>query len=282
MSKKAIYGMLIAILIPLIGYLYVKTYSDRAVVMPRHFFADSINTHTRGGKQYTDTVWHRLRDFSLTNQLGQNISWKNMQGKIVVGDFFFTHCPTICPNMTRAMHLLQDALKSPEKVGDRDPNFIQFLSFSIDPERDSVPQLKKWNDQFQINPQEWWLLTGDKKEIYDYSINELKLMAVDGGPSDSNFLHSDLFVLIDTNRYVRGYYHVLNPDRSIDTATVAKLATDVVLLSLEKDPKRKSLLAGKLELIAIVFIVAAIGLVVLFSILKKDKSKNEPHHHKER
>ena len=241
--------------------------------MPRHYLPDTVITKTKSGKQYTDTVWHQLPDFSFTNQLGNKVSWKDMQGKIVVADFFFTHCPTICPNMTRAMKLLQDGIKSADKVGNREANFVQFLSITIDPERDSVAQLKKWSDRFQINPQDWWLLTGDKKKIYDYSINEMKMMAVDGGPTDSNFLHSDIFVLIDTNRYVRGYRHVLDADGAIDTAAVARLSEDIVLLSLEKASKRKSFFAGKVELILIIFLIAAIGLVVLFGFLKRERKR---------
>jgi len=271
MNKKAFYGLLIAIMIPLAGYFFVKFFSDRNSLMPRHYLPDSVIAVTKNGKEFSDTVWHQLADFHLTNQLGNKVSWNDMKGKIVVSDFFFTHCPSICPNMTRSMKLLQDVVKSPAKVGDRDPEFVKFLSFSIDPERDSVEALKKWNDRFQINPEEWWLLTGDKKTIYDMSLKEMKMGLVDGGQVDTNFYHSDMFVLIDTNRYVRGYYHVLKEDRSIDTATLTRLAEDIIFLSLEKDPKRKSLLAGKLELIAIVFVIAAIILVVFFTYMKRDK-----------
>lgn len=263
--------MLIAVLIPLIGYLYVKYTSDRATVMPAHYLPDSVVVKTRNGKEYSDTIWHQLPEFFLTNQSGNKVSMKDVKSKIIVLDFFFTHCPNICPNMTRSMKLLQDGLKSPEMVGDQDPDFVQFLSVSIDPERDSVPELKKWADRFGVNPQEWWLLTGNHDTIYNFANRELKMMAQPGGPVDSNFLHSDLFVLIDTNRRVRGYYHVLDEDRAIDTAAVVKLARDVSLLHLEKDPSRKFFLAGKLELIAIVFIIAAIGVVLLLTFLKKEK-----------
>jgi protein SCO1/2 len=267
MNKKAVYGILLAVLLPLIGYFSLKSATDKAVQMPRHYLPDSVVTRTKGGKQYNDTVWHQLPDFALTNQLGQKVSWKEVGDKIVVADFFFTHCPTICPGMTQNMKELQDGIKSGEKVGDKEANFIQFLSFSIDPERDSVAQLKKWADRFQIDPQNWWLLTGDRKEIYDFSINHMKLLAQNGGPVDSNFLHTDFFVLIDKNRNIRGYYH------GLDTAALSRLSEDIVLLSLEKDPKKKSFLAGKLELIAIVFVIAAIGLVVLVSVLKRENKK---------
>lgn len=264
MSKKAIYGILLTVLLPLIGYFSLKTVTDKTVVMPRHFLPDSVVTKTKGGKQYNDTVWHRLPDFQLTNQLGQKVSWKDIGERVVVADFFFTHCPTICPGITRNMKELQDGIKNNDKAGNRDADFVQFLSFSIDPERDSVAQLKKWADRFQIDPQNWWLLTGDRKEIYDFSINEMKLLAQHGGPVDSNFLHTDFFVLIDKNRVIRGYYH------GLDTMALSRLSQDIILLSLEKDPQQKPFFAGKLELIAIVFVIAAIGLVVMMRLLKKE------------
>jgi protein SCO1/2 len=135
------------------------------------------------------------------------------------------------------------------------------------PERDSVERLKKWADRFQIDPQNWWLLTGDRKQIYDMSINDMKLLAQDGGPVDSNFLHTDFFVLIDKNRNIRGYYH------GLDTNALSQLSEDIVLLSMERDRKAKSFFSGKLELIAIIFMIAGIGLVVLMKLLKKENKR---------
>lgn len=272
MNKKAVYGILLAVFLPLIGYIWLKKSSDSAVAMPRHYIPDSILTTIKNGKEYSDTVWHKIPDFTLTNQLGNKVSWKDMNGKIVVADFFFTHCPTICPTLTANMKMLQAGVKSNEETGNQQADFVQFLSFTIDPDRDSVAQLRKWADRFQINPQNWWLLTGDKKTIYDLSNHDMKLTAVDGGPVDTNFLHTDLFVLIDKNRNIRGYYHTLNSDQAPDTLRLSQLSRDIVLLSLEKDPKEKSFFTGKLELIAIVFSLAAIGLILLFTFLKKEKT----------
>jgi protein SCO1/2 len=224
-----------------------------------------VVTKTTNGKQYTDTVWHKVPEINVTNHLGQKVDWGTIKDKVIVADFFFTHCPTICPPMTRNMKALQDGIKSNAKVGNRDAEFVQFLSFSIDPERDSVQQLKKWADRFQVNPQNWWLLTGNRQEIYDFSINDLKLLAQDGETIDSNFLHTDYFVLIDRNRHIRGYYH------GLDTASMKKLSEDLIVLSLEKDPNRKSFLSGKLELLGIIFVIAALCIVVLMRFLKKEK-----------
>jgi protein SCO1/2 len=271
MSKKAVYAILVALLLPLAAYFLLKGFSDRSVEMPRHFIYDTVITKTKNGKQYSDTVWHRLPDFKLTNQNGQQVGWNDIGEKIVVANFFFTHCPTICPTLTSNMKELQDGISNAQKVGSTDPTFVQFLSFSIDPERDSVAQLKKWADRFQVNPDRWWLLTGNKKEIYDLSNNHIKLIAVDGENVDSNFIHTDIFVLIDKHRNIRGYYHTLNKDFTPDTISLSKLSRDIILLSLEKEPGRKGPFTGKLELLAVVFLITIIAVGLLFYFFRKEK-----------
>ncbi|MBK5272643.1 MAG: SCO family protein [Bacteroidia bacterium] len=264
MNKKAFYAVMLAILLPLVSYFVVKKYSESAITMPGHYFADSVIINTKNGKQYTDTIWHSLSDFSLTNQLGNTVSWEDMKGKIVVADFFFTHCPTICPRLTSNMKRLQESITNSQRVGDKTNQSIHFLSFSIDPERDSVERLKYWANRFQINPDQWWLLTGNKKTIYDLIIHEMKVPVEDGEGVDTSFVHTDHFVLIDSNRYVRGFYH------GLDSASLAKISKDIVLLTMEKSKKEKSFFSGKLELIAIVFLITIAGLgLLLFFIRKK-------------
>src|SRR5689334_4442094 len=54
--------------------------------------------------------------FSLTNQNNQIIDEKNFDGKIVVVDFFFTHCPSICPKMTTNLASVRAAFKNDTSV----------------------------------------------------------------------------------------------------------------------------------------------------------------------
>jgi len=264
MNKKAVLGILLALIIPLIGYFIIKNFGKDATAMPRHYIYDSVTVKTVNGKEEIDTVWHTIPNFTLTNQLGNQVSLKDMKGKIIVADFFFTHCPTICPHLTANMKYVHDNIKDPEKVGDKEQDFVQFLSFSIDPERDSVEALKKWADRFQINPSNWWLLTGNKKTIYNLSIDDMKLGLIDGNNVDSNFIHTDYIVLIDKYRHIRGYYH------GLDSSALSKLSRDIVFLALEKDKKSKGVFAGKLELIAVVFLFTIIGIFLLMFFLKKE------------
>jgi len=265
-NKTAIYALILALIIPLICYFIVKGFSETAIQMPPHYLADSIVVTRKNGKPVSDTIWHKLPEFSLVNQLGDTVSWKEIRGKVVVADFFFTHCPTICPALTTNMRRLQQGITNAKRVGDKTPNFLHLISFSIDPERDSVSRLKAWADRFQVNPGQWWLLTGPKKEIYDMAINEMKIGIVDGQGVDTSFIHTDHFVLIDTNRHIRGYYH------GLDSASLDRLSRDIILLSMEKDKSRKGFLAGKLQMLAVVFLLALVAVGIFLYIFRNKKN----------
>ncbi|HEV7781149.1 MAG TPA: SCO family protein [Chitinophagaceae bacterium] len=263
MNKKALYAVMLAMLLPLTAYFIVKIKSETAVTMPRHYLPDSLVTVTKKGKRSDDTVWHTLKDISLTNQEGKPMTWDSLRGKIIIADFFFTHCPTICPGLTRNMKRMAESIHNGQRVGDRTNKQVHFISFTIDPERDSVERLKYWADRFQIDPENWWLLTGDKKEIYDLIVNEMKVPAEDGKGIDTSFAHTDHFVLIDSNRHVRGYYH------GLDSLSLAHLSNDLVLLTMEKDPKSKSFFDGKLQLLAVVFLLTIMGLGLFLFFIRK-------------
>ena len=114
-----------------------------------------------------------------------------------------------------------------------DSSIVNFVSFSIDPERDSVAALKNYADKYGVDHDNWWMLTGPKKTIYDFALNELKLGLVDGEGVDTSFIHSQKMVLIDKDHIVRGYYN------GLDTLDLKVLARDIALLMLEKDKSKK-------------------------------------------
>lgn len=225
MSKKAILALLLAVFVPAVSYLLVKFYSERAVQMPPRYFYDSVAVNEKNGKTTYDTIWHHVKNISFTNQLGQQVSLYDIKGKIIVVDFFFTRCPTFCPGMARSMKKLQDSFKK------NDTSIVQFISVSIDPLHDSVPQLRTFADRFNVNPDNWWLVTGDKKEIYDFALQEMKASIADT-EVDTGFIHTQNFFLLDREKIVRGWYN------GFDSAAQQKLVRDIPLLMLEKDRKK--------------------------------------------
>ncbi len=193
--------------------------------IPKYYIPERIDTIVKDGKTSYDTVFHKIADFRMTNQLGQQVSLKDMEGKVLLVDFFFTSCPTICPTLTKNLRKIQSAYV-------KNDSLLQILSFSVDPVRDSVARLRKYGYDYQVNPDNWWLLTGDKKEIYDLARHEFFVSVTegDGGPDD--FVHTEKLVLIDKNRNIRGYYN------GLDSNAIRQCASDIATLHLEKERKR--------------------------------------------
>jgi protein SCO1/2 len=285
-NKTALYALILALLIPLIAYFIIKQMSTDAVHIPKPVYEDTTISKVVKGKIEKEIIWHKIPDFKLTNQEGNEVSLHDMVRidpetgdtvpKIIVANFFFTHCATICPGMTINIKKLQESIKKSEKVGDRTADFVQFLSFSVDPDRDSVTALKKWADRFQINPDNWWLLTGDKKTIYDLSLNQMSLSIQDPQGVDTGFFHTDIIVLIDRDRVVRmprDEFGNPRPYHATEEKDLIKLSEDIVLLMLEKDKKKKSFFDGKLELLGVVFLLTLVGLGIFLVVLRKTRIK---------
>lgn len=205
-----------------------------------------------------DTIWHQVNNIHFTNQLGDTVSLHQLKGKIVVLDFFFTRCPSICPGMTKAMKKLQDSYA-------KNPEIVQFISVSVDPENDSVTELRKFADRFEINHDNWWMVTGNKTAIYNFALNELKASIADPGV-DTAFIHTENFFLLDTNHVVRGWYN------GFDTTKQAQLVKDIPTLMLEKDRKRPSILRDFIPYLPVIFI--GIGLTILVITLLNRKKNN--------
>ena len=233
-NKNYLIGIAVALGLPLFCYLLVSQLSKGAVHMPGHFIVDSVDVRTVNGKKITDTFYHRVADLRLINQLGQSVSLdSDLKGKILVVDFFFVSCPTICPRLTSNMAMLQNAFRNLRRKETNLDTVVHFISITVNPSNDSFQRMRQYADKHGANHDHWWFLTGDKKIIYNFARNELFVTVSpgDGGPDD--FIHTEKMVLIDKNRSIRGYYN------GLDTLDVKKCADDIVLLTLEKDKSEK-------------------------------------------
>jgi protein SCO1/2 len=141
----------------------------------------------------------QLPDFSLTDQFGASFASSDLHDKVWVADFIFTSCATICPPMTIQMASLQDEFAAEE---------VHFVSFSVDPERDTPEVLFRYADDYGADGNRWTFLTGQKETIYQLAHEGFNLAA---GHRGSEILHSTRFVLVDQNQQVRGYYDSRSP-----------------------------------------------------------------------
>jgi len=143
---------------------------------------------------------HQIGDFSFTDQDGNAVSDEMIHGKIHVANFFFTTCSSICPRMTVNLKAVQKAF---EKNDD-----VVLLSFSVTPWIDSVSRLKKFADKYSIQTGKWRLLTGSTNSIYSLARQSYFAEEETGYNKDSSeFLHTEHFILVDKQGYIRGIYN---------------------------------------------------------------------------
>ena len=83
MNKRALLALVMAILLPMTGFLLVSYYSNRDVQMPHRYFYDSVLVTNKNGKLTYDTVWHSVAKLNFTNQLGQQVTFDDLKGKVV-------------------------------------------------------------------------------------------------------------------------------------------------------------------------------------------------------
>jgi len=139
---------------------------------------------------------HRILDFSLINQLGDTISLSDLEGSILIVDFFFTRCATICPILTSNLKLIQDRL----------PDGVRILSHSVTPFADSVSVLSSYADKNGADSSLWWFLTGQKDEIYKLARKSYFACLDEGDGGYQDFVHTENVVLVDTQGRLRGFY----------------------------------------------------------------------------
>lgn len=174
-----------------------------------------------GEKKITnsDTIYHTIQAFSLSNQYGETVTNATVKNKIYVADFFFATCQSICPVMSKNLSKVQSAFEKDDS--------LLILSHTVNPLHDTVAVLKDYALSFKAIKNKWHFLTGDKKEIYDLAKTGYLVNALEDDGTPEGFLHSELLILMDTKGRMRGMYD------GTDDAQVQKLIEDIKLLKTE-------------------------------------------------
>ena len=141
---------------------------------------------------------HHILDFSLQNQLGDTVQLSDVAGQILVVDFFFTRCATICPTLTKNMKRIQERYLNEDQV--------RLLSHSVTPQMDSVEVLYRYGELHGVENRRWWLLTGAKEEVYKLARTSYFAALDEGDGGLQDFVHTENVVLIDHLGRLRGFY----------------------------------------------------------------------------
>lgn len=177
-------------------------------------------TRTIDDQQVTDSIDYILPSFSYLDQDSNRVDAYVTSNKILVTEFFFTACPSICPKMQAQMLRVYEKYKS-------NPDVL-ILAFTIDPARDSVGKLNAYARKLGIESSKWHLMTGEKDSIY--ALAEAFLVSAAEDPdAPGGHVHSGNFILSDKKGRLRGYYD------GVKEESVDKLLKEIDLLLEEKE-----------------------------------------------
>lgn len=226
-NKTAIIGIAVAFVLPLSFYIIAKALGKDHLKMPVYYKAgQKIQPHD-AEKLIKKGGLKPVADLRGYNQFGDAVSLtQDLPGKMLAINFIFTSCRDACPKLTQHMKVLEYAFRrTPMK---RNDTTVQFISITVDPVTDSAATLRAYAKAKGVDENHWWFITGDKRQIYNWARSQLHLSvpAGDGGADD--FIHSNQIVILDRERYIRGYYN------GLDTADIGRCAYDLGLLVMEK------------------------------------------------
>jgi protein SCO1/2 len=199
-------------------YLFLKVFGTNHYTLRTYMpvVEDTGEAMVRNG----DTVFHQVPDFKLISQTGEIITQDNLTGKLYVANFFFASCKDVCKKMSANLQEVQEAFAREPKV--------KIVSYTVDPDRDSVAVLNKYAQTYGADAGTWYFLTGPKEQIYQLAREGYKLPAMQAPSLIPDFIHSEKLLLIDEQKHVRGIYNGTDPDE------VERLITEIKVLLQER------------------------------------------------
>lgn len=167
-----------------------------------------------------DSVIHTVGSFRFLDQQKREVTEQSLLGKIWVADVFFTTCQGICPQLSSGFQRVQEAFKG-------DPE-VRLVSFSVDPDYDSIPILQEYARRYGADDAQWSFLTGNKTDLYKVENDEFFFGATRDADSTIKFVHDNTLRLVDKQGRFRGrFYDGTSP------ADVDSLISDIKKLKHE-------------------------------------------------
>lgn len=147
--------------------------------------------------------------FLLTERDGTTVENTALDGKVWVAEFAYSRCK-YCPQVSATMARLRDEMK----LTDRDD--FRLVTFSVDPDHDTVDELKKYAERFtRADDRRWLFLRGPRSYVEALCRRGFKVALEEkpDAPPEVRFDHFLDVLVIDKRGRVRGHYPGLPPDR---------------------------------------------------------------------
>jgi cytochrome oxidase Cu insertion factor (SCO1/SenC/PrrC family) len=160
-------------------------------------------SRTTGGPPELDFP---IGSFSLTERSGKTVTEKDLFGKVWVASFVFTRCLGPCPAVTGTVKELAGDLK--------DVPDVRFVTFTVDPSRDTPDELTKYAAKYGADPERWLFLTGPEPTIHALMKERFKLAVgrKEDAKAGDEFDHSTRLSVVDKKGVIRATFAGIRDD----------------------------------------------------------------------
>ncbi|MDN3724167.1 SCO family protein [Aequorivita sp. SDUM287046] len=123
-----------------------------------------------------------------TNQNGETVELKDLQGKVVVMVMIYTTCKAACPRLVADMRNIEKQIPEDKKEN------VLYVFVSIDPETDTPEKLKVFAKENQMDNEKWLFLRGTENDTREFAA----VLAVNYKEiSPMDFSHSNIISVFD-------------------------------------------------------------------------------------
>lgn len=153
------------------------------------------------------------QDVVMETAYGEEYSFSDLPPKVRLIEFIYINCPDICPATTHKMKQLREKLEADGVFGEK----VEFLTITIDPERDTQKALQQYGKAFGIENQKDWVLLRGSEEATQKVADAFDFLYRD--PGNGMIIHTTSTYLIDEENHI---IEVLGMDKQFDTDDIYK------------------------------------------------------------
>lgn len=147
-----------------------------------------------------------LLDMDLVDQNARPFQPASLIDQVVLFNFIFTGCGSVCPLQTRTLAQVMKEL--PEDVRSQ----VRFVSVSIDPANDTPEKLRQFAKAMDADREGWSFLTGDPRQIEQLA-GRLRLFDESASPESKPEMHRTSLWLVDKQGRMLQRYRGDPPDK---------------------------------------------------------------------
>lgn len=142
----------------------------------------------------------KVPEFALTGDDGRPFEDDALEGRLWIASFLYTSCPGPCPRLVERLKTVRRQTS---------PETLRFVSFSVDPEKDTPAVLTEYKQKQGIEAADsWTFVTGPSAEVLEL-VQKGFLTGVGAGEAGSEegaVAHGTRVALVDEQRRIRAFY----------------------------------------------------------------------------